>query len=158
VRYQLSRRLASLGWGSVGNSMWLNSGAVPEDAVLSTLHRLGLDERATMMRAEFRPPTRIDGLVERAWDLPALAERYRRFVAEHAGPEPTTDADAFARRAQIVAGFTNSFWTDPRLPAEYLPPDWAGDAAMELVRHAFLDWRVAATRWWSGASLDAGGD
>jgi phenylacetic acid degradation operon negative regulatory protein len=152
LRYHLNRRLVSLGWGSIGAGMWLNSGAVPEEAVLVTLRRLGLDETATMMRAEFRPPTRVSDLVDRAWDLDALGARYRTYLAEHELPEPATDAEAFARRTRLVADFNHLFWTDPRLPAELLPADWPGAAVMELVRHGFLDWRLPAARWWASRS------
>jgi phenylacetic acid degradation operon negative regulatory protein len=149
LRYHLNRRLVSFGWGSIGAGMWLNSGAVPEDAVLLTLHRLGLDETATMMRAEFRPPTRLADLVDRAWDLESLGARYRTYLADHDRPEPTTDAEAFARRTQLLADFYHHFWTDPRLPSELLPDDWPGAAAMALVRHGYLDWRLPAARWWA---------
>jgi phenylacetic acid degradation operon negative regulatory protein len=132
----------------MGPGMWLNSGAVPEDAVLVTLKRLGLDTTATMMRADFRPPTRVADLVARAWDIDSLAARYRSFLAEHGGPEPATDADAFARRVRMVVDFNHLFWTDPRLPPDLLPADWPGAEVMELVRHGYLDWRDAAARWW----------
>ena len=102
LRYQLNRRLVSLGWGPAGHSMWLNSGAVPEDVVATMLHGLGLDDRATMMRAEFLPPTRLAELVERAWDIPGLGARYRQFLADHSGPEPVSDAEAFERRGSRV--------------------------------------------------------
>jgi phenylacetic acid degradation operon negative regulatory protein len=148
LRYHVNRRLVSFGWGSIGNSMWLNSGAVPEDAVVSTLRRLGLEDSATMLRAEFRPPTRLEALIERAWDLPNMAARHREFLAEHGGPPPTSDAEAFARRSQVVSGFTHWFWTDPRLPPEFLPPDWKGDEVIELVRRGYLDWRAPAMEWW----------
>lgn len=151
LRYHLNRRLVSFGWGSVGPGIWLNSGAVTEHAVLVTLRRLGLEASATMMRVQFRPPTRLAELVDRAWDLDSLAARYRRFLDQHAGPEPTTDADAFARRVRVITDFMHHFWTDPRLPAELLPADWPGVAAMELVRHAHADWRIPAARWWSRA-------
>jgi phenylacetic acid degradation operon negative regulatory protein len=105
-----------------------------------------------MMRAQFVPPTRVPDLVERAWDLPSLAERYRRYLAAHRGREPRTDAEAFARRTRVVAEFTHLFWTDPRLPANLLPKRWPGEAAMELVRHAYLDWRAPAHRWWATAT------
>jgi phenylacetic acid degradation operon negative regulatory protein len=153
LRYQLNRRLMSLGWGPMGPGMWLNSGAVPEDAVLATLRRLGLEKTATLLRAQFRPPTRVPDLVARAWDLDSLAARYRRYLAEHDGPEPTTDEEAFARRTLVVVEFTHFFWTDPRLPTDLLPAGWPGDDAMKLVRHAFVDWREAARRWWDARVL-----
>jgi phenylacetic acid degradation operon negative regulatory protein len=153
ARYHVNRRLVSLGWGSIGSSLWLNSGASSEEAVLLTLRRLGLEEHATMVRAEFRPPTRLPELVARAWDLPSIAARYRQFLADHLdahrGVAPGDDAAAFALRSKVIGEFTHSLWTDPRLPAELLPADWPGADAMALVRDVYLRQRPAALRWWA---------
>jgi phenylacetic acid degradation operon negative regulatory protein len=156
LRYHLNRRLVSLGWGSIGNGTWLNSGAVSEATVTTTLRRLGLEHRAVFARAEFRAPTRLEDLVERAWDLSSIGARYRDFLSRHDGREPLDDREAFARRTRVIADFTHSLWTDPRLPRELLPDGWPGTAGMELVRHAHADWQRPARRWWTGAQQAAG--
>ena len=155
LRYHLNRRLLSLGWGSIGNGVWLNSGAASESTIESTLRRLGLTEQAVLSRAEFRPPTRIEDLVERAWDLPVVGRRYAAFVDEFSGVAPIDDASAFALRTHMLTRFTHSLWTDPRLPLELLPPDWPGTEAMMLVRHAHEAWRGSARRWWTDAQRAA---
>ena len=118
IRYHLNQRLASLGWGSIGPSMWLNSGAVSEEAVTRTLRRLGVEATSMLLRADFRPPTQLEDLVERAWNIPALATRYRQFIYQFDGLEPRDDSQAFAACEFMNAQWAHWFWTDPRLPAE----------------------------------------
>lgn len=85
-------------------------------------------------------------LTRRAWDLDALANRYRNFVSDL---EPivnlvgagTPDETAYTARCQLVHAFRVFLFSDPQLPAELCPPQWAGSAAA-----AFFDAQAARLR------------
>ena len=85
-------------------------------------------------------------LTRRAWDLDALAQRYRDFTAELAPvvdgvDETTPDRDAYAARLRLLHEFRVFLFSDPGLPAKLCPPNWAGDEAA-----AFFDTRSARLR------------
>jgi phenylacetic acid degradation operon negative regulatory protein len=146
LRDRLRDRLAWLGFGSLGNGLWIS----PHDVTaqieeLSTQMRLG--DQLVCFRAE-----RVGGaddltLVERCWDLTALDRRYRTFV-EKWGPvardvgsvgQPkataTPTATSFAIRFELIHEFRSFPLEDPYLPRALLPGVWAGDEASRL----FLD-------------------
>lgn len=76
-----------------------------------------------------------------AWPLEALEERMRRFLEIFADLD-TTEADAataLAIRLLLVHTFREIALSDPRLPAELLPPDWPGDAVRALFARLYAD-------------------
>ncbi|MFD0556413.1 PaaX family transcriptional regulator [Stackebrandtia endophytica] len=85
-------------------------------------------------------------LTRRAWDLDALAKRYRDFVATM---EPmvnlvgtsTGDQLAYTVRCELVHAFRVFLFSDPQLPAQLCPPEWAGSTAA-----AFFDAQAARLR------------
>lgn len=148
LRDRLRDRLAWLGFGSLGNGLWISPHDVREQiAELSEQMRLG--DQLICFRAE-----RVGGgddraLVERCWDLDALDARYRDFIARWrgvgrqahssnaqgaAGAVPAT-SESFATRFELIHEFRRFPLEDPYLPRDLLPAPWAGDEASRL----FLD-------------------
>lgn len=155
ARDRLRDRLAWLGFGSVGNGLWISARDV-EDDVRELADHMALGEHLLCFRAE-RAGGLTDGeLVERGWDLPDLNARYAEFAtrwrgaaAPHApsdrGPEP--DADAFVRRFELIHEFRRFALDDPFLPRPLLPDPWSGDDATDVFRSLHDALVGPADRW-----------
>ncbi len=131
ARARLAADLAFLGYGALDGSTWV--APRPAGEVTGLLTEAGV--RAERFTAEHAAGTKgATGLVERAWDLPALARAYDEFVTEltpvvAAVTGQTSDEDAYSARCQLVHAWRRFLFRDPQLPAELLPDGWPGTAA-----------------------------
>jgi phenylacetic acid degradation operon negative regulatory protein len=119
-RARLARRLRFLGFGSVQDGMWI-SPRDREDEVVAVLDSLGVGGYAGVMVG--RPAAALDfrALVSRAWDLGALDERYRAFIAEFSSAHAAEDEhEAFRLRTRMVHVFRRFPALDPELPDELM--------------------------------------
>jgi phenylacetic acid degradation operon negative regulatory protein len=95
-RHLLRSRLSWAGFGLLQNGLWLTPAAVD-----------------------------VDQLIADAWDLDALAARYRAFLDRWDRPEPAPAApDDLARQLLLLTEWLMLVREDPRLPVEHLPADW----------------------------------
>lgn len=94
------------------------------------------------------PPTDLDGLLRDAWDLDAIAARYRGFVerwpppAGPAGPRSPTGPPSpigWASTWPCRPTGCRVIRQDPRLPARHLPADWPAAPAQEVFRARYAD-------------------
>lgn len=139
VRDRLRDRLAWLGFGSMGNGVWISphdvAGEVEELAAT-----LGLGDRYSGFRAERVAGASIAEIVERCWDLPGLAARYRDFVRRWGAVRLELDAEppgperCFALRFDLIHEYRRFPLEDPYLPRTLLPEPWPGEEAAELFR------------------------
>lgn len=139
-RDRLRDRLAWLGFGSIGNGLWISPRDVA-DEVTELARRMGIKERLVAFRA-----TRIDNtdpteLVARCWDVERIDSEYLAFAARWepvlAGlngedSDPSTDVDFFVMRFQLIHQFRRFPLEDPFLPRALLPEPWGGDRAREV--------------------------
>ncbi|MGA8112239.1 MAG: PaaX family transcriptional regulator C-terminal domain-containing protein [Actinocatenispora sp.] len=144
-RTRLADTLAFLGYGAISPTTWAAPRRGPNrtrDAEVADLLR-DLSVPAERFVANHAGGT--GGAVElahRAWDLTALAESYRRFVAEFSPvlaelPGSADDEVRYAVRFRLVHAWRTFLFSDPQLPAELLPRDWPGaTAATFFDRHA----------------------
>jgi phenylacetic acid degradation operon negative regulatory protein len=107
---------------------------------------------------------------EQAWDLAALAKSYdgwQRFAADLvADPSPQLpgvcfaddDERAFAVRSVLVHEWRKFLFTDPGLPAELLPVDWAGHAAARFFDEEAARLLPAASRFVDACLTDQSGE
>ncbi|GAA0740525.1 PaaX family transcriptional regulator [Dactylosporangium roseum] len=139
ARARLVANLGFLGYGSIDGSTWI--APRPGEGVDALLTEAGV--RFDRFRAAHVGGTAgTAGLVERAWDLTAIAAAYREFVdrltplVASIGPG-TSDERAYAVRFTLVHAWRAFLFRDPQLPAELLPENWAGStAAIFFDRHA----------------------
>lgn len=158
VRYRMGLGLNWVGLGSLGQGLWICPWVDHEPAVTDLLQRL--DVRARTFRAELGSLGSGPELIAEAWDLPDLAARYRRFLAQtdalDGGDSLLEGAGVAAELAGIVHQWRRFPFLDPDLPRELLPPDWPGPAAARR----FAELRTVLTEpariWWS--ELDASYD
>jgi len=136
ARDRLDSSLRLIGYGPLGPATWV---APRPSAELSDV--LAVEEITARI---FHGPHDGDdaALAARAWHLAALGEEYREFmtawlprVSAVDGADP---AAAFAASQRLLHAWRRFLFRDPGLPAELLPPDWAGTTAA-----AFFDEHTA---------------
>lgn len=154
TRLALRRELTWLGFGAVSPGVFAHPN--PDRAGLArTLDKLGVADRVEIMTAtpERLRPERSRDLLQSCWDLEALAAAYRRFIerfrpiwqALEKAPDPEPEA-CLALRVLLIHEYRRIVLRDPELPAELLPPDWAGASARMLCRNLYRRVAPAAER------------
>ncbi|MEJ3743234.1 PaaX family transcriptional regulator C-terminal domain-containing protein [Actinomycetes bacterium KLBMP 9797] len=148
-RHRLAANLTYLGYGMLGEQTWV--APRPGEDVDGLLRETGLRyERFTASHALGGPGAM--GVVRRAWDLPAIAEAYERFVADqrelvaHINAR-STDEEAYAARFRLVHAWRTFLFRDPQLPPALLPERWPGSAAAAFFDRHAARLRPAADRY-----------
>lgn len=139
LRDRLRDRLAWLGFGSIGNGLWIS----PHD-VLAKVEELatslGLEDRYVGFSARRAGGEPLADLVARCWDLGALARGYRDFtgrwapVLDEAVRRPLPPEESFSLRFDLIHEYRGFPLLDPGLPRELLPDPWPGDVAADTFR------------------------
>lgn len=139
-RHVLRSRLARLGFGTAAPGVWVAPARL-HDATADMLRRLGLDGYADLFRADHLAFGDLAGKVREWWDLAQLERLYGQFTAAHGpllrrwdtGPSgPGREREAFADYVRVLTDWRRLPYADPGLPAELLPPGWAGIGAAEV--------------------------
>jgi phenylacetic acid degradation operon negative regulatory protein len=146
-RTRLTATLAYLGYGALDSGVWVAPRAA--DDVDDLLAEAGVAfDRFTAHHAG--GSAGAAALVRRAWDLPALAEAYERFVAEQRpamAADANGDESAYAARFGLVHAWRAFLFRDPQLPRALLPDPWPGNAAAAFFDHHEARLRPAADRF-----------
>ncbi len=143
ARERLVRRLRFLGFGSLQDGTWI----APHDrehAALALLDELGVTRYAGLMLGT---PSLVHGLIDRIWDLDALAKRYRAFVDAFADAPARTDRQAWQLRTRLVHTFRQFAFVDPELPEDLLAAPEGRQAAIELFHRRYPALAPAAQRY-----------
>jgi phenylacetic acid degradation operon negative regulatory protein len=149
ARARLTANLAFLGYGSLGDRAWI--APRPSDELDGLLGEADVRyDRFTAIHAA--GSSGATALVERAWDLPALANAYEKFVAELTpvvvdAPTRGDDEAAYRARFQLVHAWRTFLFRDPQLPPALLPTPWAGAAAASFFDKHASRLRPAADRF-----------
>ncbi|HZB92741.1 MAG TPA: phenylacetic acid degradation operon negative regulatory protein PaaX, partial [Stellaceae bacterium] len=154
-RSELAKDLGWLGFGRLAPGVMLHP--CPDLASLASVIRdAPADARplAIAGKSDMAAPPNLPDLVARCWDLAALAESYRRFLADFAAlrqwlargatPEPLP---ALLARLLLIHDYRRLILRDPMLPPALLPRDWIGRAAYDAARELYHALAPAAERW-----------
>jgi phenylacetic acid degradation operon negative regulatory protein len=142
-RARLGRRLRFLGFGSVQDGTWI-SPHDREPEVVPLLDELGVASFATVILGRPAAAGDFRAFVARAWDLAALAERYRAFVDDFGrfgsarARARLSDRDGFLLRTRLVHTFRQFPFLDPELPDDVIAPHGPRGEAVALF-HAVYD-------------------
>ena len=139
LRDRLRDRLAWLGFGSIGNGLWI----APHD-VLANVEEvatsLGIEGRYVGFSARRVGGEALSDLVARCWDLDTLSLGYADFVGRWAPVLqravqrlPLPEA-SFRLRFDLIHEYRGFPLVDPGLPRELLPDPWPGDVADDTFR------------------------
>ena len=145
ARERLVRRLRFLGFGSLQDGTWI----APHDrerAALALLDELGVTRHAGLMLGR---PSLAHGLIDRIWDLAALAKRYRVFVEQFGTAPATTDREAWQLRTRLVHAFRQFAFLDPELPADLVAAPAERAAAIDLFHTRYPALAPAAQRYFN---------
>jgi phenylacetic acid degradation operon negative regulatory protein len=136
-RHELRSRLLWAGFGPLQGGLWISPSRVDVAAVAEGL-QAGGHIRAFEARA--LAPTDVDGLLRDAWDLDAIAARYRGFVGRWREParRPALP-DRLALQLALQTDWLQVIRQDPRLPARHLPRDWPAADAQEVFRALYAE-------------------
>ncbi|MET8543997.1 PaaX family transcriptional regulator C-terminal domain-containing protein [Kitasatospora sp. NPDC004799] len=164
-RHDLRSRLVWGGFAPLQSGLWTAPGRVD---VAALVDGLGLEGHLRVFHGRAAAPTEAGDLLA-AFDVPAIADRYRGFLdrwstgtaqdatAPDAAPDatapdtaaPGTTAtvpaeDDLARQLLLHTDWLELVRGDPHLPAEHLPADWPAEAAEQLFRSLAHRYRPGA--------------
>lgn len=140
-RVELRRELAWEGFAQVTPGVMIHP--LEKSAVLrELLGSRGLDDRVIVLRAAELPGLAAGTreTMTQCWNLDAVADRYRRFIARHErletalGRSSLEPRQAFLVQTLMIHAYRRATLHDPQLPAVMLPTDWPGTVAFELCR------------------------
>jgi phenylacetic acid degradation operon negative regulatory protein len=147
-RHELRSRLLWAGFGPLQGGLWIAPSPV-DFAVLGA----GLEAAAhvKVFAARALPPTDVDALVRDAWDLDAIAGRYRGFLDRWSDPRRRPGfPDALATQLVLQTDWLQVIRRDPRLPVQHLPEDWPAGRAEQLFRRLARRYEEPARRQAAG--------
>ena len=156
VRHKIRSSLVRMGLGSVVPGLWI-APAHLQDSALDCFRRHRLDGFFEFFLADHLGGAEIRKNIGSWWDLDALDALYSEFLENNRGllqewqerdqdaGDPSDDARAFADHLVLITQWRRLPYSDPGLPAEFLPEDWNALRAEELFRqlHAILSPRAA---------------
>lgn len=150
TRKRLYGGLDWLGMGNPTPGLWVSPHHERAPELRRLITDLGLEDTAVAVTGPTAGVGMSDPrLVERSWDLSALAAQYRRFLdQESAAPEPT-DADGVMLTYLDLLNLQQRFMRrDPQLPAALLP-EWVGREGAALLSERRRAWaKRAHDRFW----------
>ncbi len=143
-RHVLRSQLARLGFGTAAPGVWI-APAYLHEAAADMLARLGLAGYADLFRADHLAAGDLAGgdlagKVYQWWDLDQTERLARDFVTAYEPVlrgwarrrAPAHQRAAFADYVRVLTDWRRLPYLDPGLPAELLPPGWAGARAAEV--------------------------
>ncbi|MFF0473750.1 PaaX family transcriptional regulator C-terminal domain-containing protein [Streptomyces sp. NPDC004284] len=130
-RHDLRSRLVWAGFGPLQSGLWAAPGRVD---VAPLAAELGLGDRIRAFHGEAAAPTEAGPLLRAAFDIDAIAEGYRAFLARWDTAAPAEAHDDLGRLLLLHTDWLDLVRRDPHLPAEHLPADWPAESAETLFR------------------------
>ena len=153
ARHLLRTRLSWAGFGSPAPGVWLSAHTERLAEAEHALSQAGVLEEAPVFVVEHRAGADMTEMARRAWDLAAIEQSYRDFVAGYAVRDVS---DPLAGQVDLVHAWRRFPWLDPTLPPELLPRDWSGGRAARLFGRQHDRLAGGANAEWR--RLDGGGE
>jgi phenylacetic acid degradation operon negative regulatory protein len=153
LRHQMRTQLAWAGFGSLGSGIWIS----PDIERESELAAIAAGDSAAALQsfhAHFGALGNPEDIIANAWDLDAVADSYREFVARFRALRPRTPEAAFEAQTRLVHAWRKFPFLDPDLPESMLPRTWPRSMAHALFTDRHAAWSAAAQSYFS--SLNAG--
>jgi phenylacetic acid degradation operon negative regulatory protein len=143
VRHLIRSQLAWAGFGSLGNGLWI-SPHVDREAEVTRIVREESVAELLSFRAQFGGIGDPAKVVADAWELDAVAERYRDFVSRFGRLRVKTPDAAFRAQTELVHTWRKFPFLDPDLPQEMLPARWPRTRAHHVFVARHADWQRPA--------------
>lgn len=141
-RDRLRVRLEWLGFGSLGNGLWIS----PHDVaarVEEVARDLEVASDLEVFRGDHVGRSPSSQLVRHCWDLASLNAEYEEFIDRHLddcvvlkdGVDSIEPREAYVRRFNLVHEFREFPLRDPFLPRALQSEGWAGECALSLFNY-----------------------
>jgi phenylacetic acid degradation operon negative regulatory protein len=154
VRHHFRTELGWLGFGSLGNGVWISPHASNEAAALRLFQsREGLKDAYVFVTNTPVTHTPRD-IARTAWDLDRLLRRYTDFDKRFSALSPTTPQETFAAWIELLTAWRHFPLVDPELPDSLLPAGWPRADAYRLFHRRHDEWAARARDYF--LSLDPG--
>lgn len=149
IRYRIRTRLSDLGFGQLSGGLMIAPAHIVDESI-NALDRAGLKEYVDFWQARHLGYRELEEIVASAWDLPAIAARYRAYLTLAAelnqSPEPESDAEGFVRYVVNTNAWRELPFLDPGIAPRYLPEDWPAAEAREVFANLAASLRSRAWR------------
>jgi phenylacetic acid degradation operon negative regulatory protein len=144
LRYQMRTQLGWLGFGSLGNGLWISPHVEHQRATVELLR--GGDEpvNAFVFVTDTSPTHSPAEIARTAWDLDALHERYATFLSAYGKRRPTAPATVFTAWIDMFTSWRHFPLVDPELPDSLLPARWPRSRARALFQSRNEEWSGVA--------------
>ncbi len=147
------RRLYSdLTWAGFGNpspGVWLSPHPERQELAASTVEALGLAASTMSFTGSVeRIGLDVRAIVERGWDLAAIAERYAAVDDAFRDLDPAPGDETLQAHLRLLSAWQAFPFTDPQLP-EALEPDWIGRRVSRRIELLRARWADDARRRWA---------
>lgn len=153
IRHKIRSALISMGFGSVVPGLWIAPEHV-KDSAMEYFKRRELDDYFEFFVADHIGGTDVKNNISSWWDLSSLEQLYSQFLdanesrlkdwearlATSASGDLELEASAFADHLTLLTQWRRLPYSDPGLPAEYLPEGWNALTAESVFQklHALL--------------------
>jgi phenylacetic acid degradation operon negative regulatory protein len=155
-RHSLRSQLSFAGFGFLAPGVALSPHLDREVVANQVLEDLELVPGAVVFRAEAGDLASTEELLERAWDLDALAAHYEDFRHAFRRRSPQSDEGRFVALTELVHAWRHFPFVDPEIPLRLLPDHWPGRRAKALFDDRHAAWTIGANRWYEALDGDGG--
>lgn len=156
-RTKLYRALSWVGFGNPIPGIWVNPHTDREGETRRVVEQLGLTQFTCAFAGSALHIGLTDQqLVDRSWDLKAVAEDYDALLERFGRLRPHTPDDVLFNHVQLVNEWQRMPFVDPGLPVALLPPRWRGREISGKLESLRDQWSVAAHERWKALSGPAG--
>jgi phenylacetic acid degradation operon negative regulatory protein len=149
LRHKLRTRLTWLGMGSPSPGIWILPDVNRVADVAAVIDELDLNPRAFAWTGQLASIGDPKVLIEDAWSLDDVEQRYEEFLATFGKIRATTPLQAFQDQVRLVQAWRRFPFLDPALPRELLDHNWPGPRAAKLFHRRHDEWHGAAQRYWT---------
>jgi phenylacetic acid degradation operon negative regulatory protein len=153
VRYRLRTQLEWLGFGSLGNGLFISPHAEHEAAALAFLDSGDIPVGSFVFVTDRLASHTPAEMAQTAWDLDSLRQRYSAFVQEFSRVRPKTPEQTFGSWIRMYSDWRHFPQFDPELPESLLPRRWPRERARELFLSCDEAWSAQAVEYFR--SLEA---
>jgi len=141
IRDELRKELTWSGFGNLSNGVWISPNPLEKEAE-RLIEAYEIEEYVDFFVGEYHGPKQDQSLVERAFPLEELQERYETFITDYSRQYivhqsqlqlgEMTDEQCVVERTMLVHEYRKFLFTDPGLPQGLLPDAWSGHHAALL--------------------------
>lgn len=149
LRHRLRTRLTWLGMGSPSPGIWILPDVSKVGEVATIVDDLGLGGEAFAWTGKLASIGRTESLIEDAWNLSEVEERYADFLSTFGKLRANTPVKAFEAQVRLVHAWRRFPFLDPALPRELLDHDWPGPRAAALFHRRHDEWHASAQKYWT---------